>query len=408
MTGAPSNVIRVGQLSVRIAERLLAADDLKDLWVEGEISEATVSSAGHVHFTLKDNAGQIRCVLFATQAANVPLTPRAGLRVIVHGYVDVYLKGGSYNLRCDDVRPAGAGDAFLRLEALRKRLDAEGLFKHERKRPLPARPRRVGVITSPTGAAWHDVQTVSLRRDPRVELIFAAAQVQGVGAVESMIAAFDGLAQLRDLDVIILARGGGASEDLSPFNDEALVRAVSRSARPVCSGVGHESDVTLVDLAADVRAPTPSVAAELVVPDAGADVASLARLRRRIDGRVREIAGDRRRRAATAKRLLDRRAPAARIAELRLQLDDSRRAIDRAIARAVPLRRQRTVSARRRLEALSPLAVLGRGYAIVEGPDGRVATGVAALRADEQVTLRMRDGRAGARIGTVEVTNGRA
>jgi len=407
VTGAPSNVIRVGQLSVRIAERLLAADDLKDLWVEGEVSEATVSSAGHVHFTLKDNAGQIRCVLFATQAASVPLTPRAGLRVIAHGYVDVYLKAGSYNLRCDDVRPAGAGDAFLRLEALRRRLDAEGLFQQERKRALPARPRRVGVITSPTGAAWHDVQTVCLRRDPRVELIFAAAQVQGVGAVESMIAAFDGLAQLRDLDAIILARGGGASEDLSPFNDEALVRAVSRAGRPVCTGVGHESDVTLVDLAADVRAPTPSVAAELVVPDAGADVASLARLRRRLEGRMREVAGDRRRRAANAKRLLDRRAPAARIAELRLQLDDSRRAIDRAIARAVPLRRQRTVSARRRLEALSPLAVLGRGYAIVEGTDGRVRTEVAALRAGEQVELRMRDGRAGARVESVEVTDGR-
>ena len=408
MTGAPKDIIRVGQLAVRIAERLLAADDLKDLWVEGEVSEATVSSAGHVHFTLKDNAGQIRGVLFATQAANVPLTPRAGMRVIAHGYVDVYLKAGSFSLRCDDVRPAGAGDAFLRLEALRKRLEAEGLFAHERKRPLPPRPRRVGVITSPTGAAWHDVQTVCLRRDPRVELIFAAAQVQGAGAVESMIGALDGLAQLRELDTIILARGGGASEDLSPFNDEALVRAVSRAARPLCSGVGHESDVTLVDLVADVRAPTPSVAAELVVPDTGADVATIARVRRRIDGRIREIAADRRRRSANAKRLLDRRAPAARIAELRLQLDDGRRAIDRAIARAVPSRRQRTVSARRRLEALSPLAVLGRGYAIVEGLDGRIRSDAGSLAAGEPATLRMRDGRAAVRVESVEVGDGRA
>jgi len=408
VTGAPKDIIRVGQLAVRIAERLLAADDLKDLWVEGEVSEATVSSAGHVHFTLKDNAGQIRCVLFATQAVNVPLTPRAGMRVIAHGYVDVYLKAGSFNLRCDDVRPAGAGDAFLRLEALRKRLEAEGLFAHERKRPLPPRPRRVGVITSPTGAAWHDVQTVCLRRDPRVELIFAAAQVQGAGAVESMIGALDGLAQLRELDTIILARGGGASEDLSPFNDEALVRAVSRAARPLCSGVGHESDVTLVDLVADVRAPTPSVAAELVVPDTGADVATIARVRRRIDGRIREIAADRRRRSANAKRLLDRRAPAARIAELRLQLDDGRRAIDRAIARAVPSRRQRTISARRRLEALSPLAVLGRGYAIVEGLDGRIRSDAGSLAAGEPATLRMRDGRAAVRVESVEVGDGRA
>jgi exodeoxyribonuclease VII large subunit len=408
VTGAPKNIIRVGQLSIRIAERLLAAEELKDLWVEGEVSEATVSSAGHVHFTLKDSAGQIRCVLFATQAANVPLTPRAGMRVIAHGYVDVYLRGGSYNLRCDDVRPAGAGEAFLRLEALRKRLDAEGLFKLERKRALPARPHRVGVISSPTGAAWHDVQTVCLRRDARVELVFAAAQVQGVGAVESMIAALDGLAQLRDLDVIILARGGGASEDLSAFNDEALVRAVSRASRPLCSGVGHESDVTLVDLVADVRAPTPSAAAELVVPDAGADSAAIGRLRRRIDGRIRDLASDRRRRSVNAKRLLDRRAPAARIAELRLQLDDSRRAIDRAIARAVPLRRQRTVSARRRLEALSPLAVLGRGYAIVEGRDGHVRSDAASLGIGEAARLRMRDGRARVRVESVEVGDGRA
>jgi len=235
-----------------------------------------------------------------------------------------------------------------------KRLEAEGLFKLERKRPLPARPRRVGVITSPTGAAWHDVQTVCLRRDPSEELIFAPAQVQGVGAVESMIAALDGLAQLRDLDAIIIARGGGATEDLSPFNDEALIRAVSRTARPVCSGVGHESDVTLVDLVADVRAPTPSVAAELVVPDASADVATIARLRRRIDARVRDIAGDRRRRSLSAMRLLERRAPAARIAELRLRSE------------------------------------------------------AAALRAGEQARLRMRDGRAGVRVESVEVGDGRS
>jgi exodeoxyribonuclease VII large subunit len=408
VSGAPTNVIRVGQLTARIGERLQSTGEFKDLWVEGEIAETSRSPAGHVYFTLKDTAAQLQCVLFASQAANVTLTPRQGSRVIAHGYIEVYLKAGSYNLRCDDLRPAGAGEAFLRLEALRKRLEAEGLFKHERKRPLPARPRRVGVITSPTGAAWHDVQTVCARRDPGVELIFAAAQVQGAGAVESMIAALDGLAQLRQLDVIILARGGGASEDLSPFNDEALVRAVARAARPLCSGVGHESDVTLVDLVADVRAPTPSVAAELVVPDTGGEVAAAARLRRRIDARVREIASDRRRRAMNAKRLLDRRAPAARIAELRLQLDETRRGIDRAIARAVPLRRQRTVSARRRLEALSPLAVLGRGYAIVEGPDGRVRSDVAALSAGERARIRMRDGRAGVRVESVEVGDGRA
>ena len=408
MTGVPERILWVHELTVLIAKRLMEGDSFKDVWVEGEVSEATVSAAGHAYFTLRDNTSQIRCSLFASAAANVALTPRAGARLLVHGDLDVYIKGGTYNLRCDDIRPAGAGDAYLRLEALKRRLAAEGLFAQERKRPLPPRPRRVGVVTSPTGAAWHDVQTVIARRDPNVELIFAPAQVQGQGAVESMIAALDGLAQLRDLDVVILARGGGASEDLSPFNDEALIRAVSRFPKPLCSGVGHESDITLVDLVADLRAPTPSVAAELVVPDAGAELAAAQRLRRRIDARVREIAADRRRRLAGARRLLDRRAPPARVAALRLQLDERRREMDRAIARAIPQRRQRAVSARRRLEALSPLAVLGRGYAIVEGADGRIRSDASALEAGGLARVRMRDGRAEVRIERVEVGDGRA
>ena len=386
----------------------MEGETFKDVWVEGEVSEATVSAAGHAYFTLRDNTSQLRCSLFATAAANVALTPRAGARLLVHGDLDVYIKGGTYNLRCDDIRPAGAGDAYLRLEALKRRLAAEGLFAHERKRALPPRPRRVGVVTSPTGAAWHDIQTVMARRDPNVELIFAAAQVQGQGAVESMIGALDGLAQLRDLDVVILARGGGATEDLSPFNDEALIRAVSRFPKPLCSGVGHESDITLVDLVADLRAPTPSVAAELVVPDAGAELAAAQRLRRRIDARIKEIAADRRRRLTGARRLIDRRAPSARVAALRQRLDEQRQKIDRAIARAVPQRRQRAVSAGRRLDALSPLAVLGRGYAIVEGADGRIRSDAAALVAGEQARVRMRDGRAEVLVKGVEVSDGRA
>ncbi len=442
----------MGQLTVRIAKRLQDTPDFKDLWIEGEVSQSSVSAAGHVYFTLRDNIGQLSCVLFGQEAANVPLLPRDGARVIAHGYIEVYPRAGRHQLRCDDVRPAGAGDAHLRLEALKRRLTAEGLFAMERKRPLPPHPRRVGVVTSAAGAAWHDVQTVVARRDPRVELVFAAAQVQGVGAVESLIAALDGLAQLRDLDAVILARGGGASEDLWPFNDEALVRALSRFPRPVCSGVGHETDVTLADLVADVRAPTPSVAAELVVPDASGTRVAASRQIRRIETRARDAVSARRRRLDAARRLLDRRAPAARVAALRQRLDDdrrlldrrgpaariaslrqrldedrrlldrrapavraaalrqrlddARRALDRATARAVPARRSRALAARRRLDALSPLAVLGRGYAIVEGDDDRIRTEVEALRVGEAVGLRMRDGRAHAIVRDVEGRDG--
>ena len=389
---------------MKIAAKLQSTDEFKDLWVEGEVSERTISVAGHVYFTLRDPAGQIRCVLFATNAANVALTPQNGARLIAHGYVEIYPRDGRYQLRCDDLMPAGAGEAHLRLEALKRRLDAEGLFKAERKRPLPLHPRRVGVVTSQIGAAWRDIQTVVARRDPSVELVLATALVQGSDAVVSMIAALDGLAQVRGLDAVIIARGGGASEDLWPFNDEALVRAIARSPWPVCSGVGHETDVTLADLVADMRAPTPSVAAELVVPDAAATRQAAVRLRRRLDTRVREAVERRRTRLHAARRLLDRRAPAARVALLRQRLDEGRRALDRAIARAIPDRRRRAVAVRRRLEALSPLAVLGRGYAVVEGADGRIRTGAAGLEVGEEVRLRMRDGKAGANITSVETS----
>ena len=391
-------VMRVGQLVMRLAERVQTGDEFKDIWVEGEVVQATTSSAGHTYFTLKDAAGSLRCVLFATQAQSVSPLPRDGAKVVAHGYVELYLRDGRCQLRVDDVRAAGAGEAALRLEALRKRLEAEGLFGSERKRPLPAHPRRIGVVTSPTGAAWHDIQTVIARRDPRVEIVFAPALVQGPAAAESLIGALDGLARVRGLDAIIIARGGGASEDLSAFNDEALVRAIARFSYPVCTGVGHESDTTLVDHVADVRAPTPSVAAELVVPDATSEVRRAARHRQLMNARVQAAVDGRRRRLVAAGRLIERRAPPARVAALRQRLDEDRRAIDRAAARLVPGRRQRSDAVRRRLDALSPLAVLGRGYAIVEDRSGRVHADAASLRTGLEIRIRLRDGRVAARV----------
>ena len=397
-----ARVVRVGQVVTRLAAHIQSGDDFKDLWVEGEVVQARVSPAGHVYFTLRDPVGQLACALFASKAAQVPLTPRDGAKVLAHGYIELYPRDGRCQLMVDDLRPAGAGDAYLQLEALKRRLAAEGLFASARKRPLPPAPRRVGVVTSAVGAAWRDIQTVVARRDARVELVFAPAQVQGIGAAESIIAALDGLAQLRDLDVVILARGGGAAEELWPFNDEALVRALARFPRPVCSGVGHETDVTLADLVADLRAPTPSAAAELVVPDAGATALRAERAWRRMAGRMRDRIEERRRRLVTARRLLDRRAPAIRLAVSRQRLDEARRVLDRLIARVVPVRRSRAVAAQRRLAALSPLAVLGRGYAIVEGVDGHVRPSAGVLAAGERVRLRMRDGRAAARVESVE------
>ncbi|HEU5288844.1 MAG TPA: exodeoxyribonuclease VII large subunit, partial [Candidatus Limnocylindria bacterium] len=180
---------------IRLAERIQSGDDFKDLWVEGEVVDTTISAAGHVYFTLRDQVGQLACVLFASQASQLALTPRNGTKLIAHGYVEYYHKASRVQLRVDDVRPAGMGDAYLRLEALKKRLTAEGIFAMERKRPLPTAPRRIGVVTSPIGAVWHDIQTVAARRDPRVELVLSPALVQGQASVDSLIGALDGLRQ---------------------------------------------------------------------------------------------------------------------------------------------------------------------------------------------------------------------
>ncbi len=401
-SSAPRSVLRVGQLALRLAEHIQSGDEFRDLWVEGEVVQSQISSVGHVYFTLRDPVGQLACVLFATNASQIALTPRDGAKVIAHGYVEYYHRQSRVQLRVDDLRPAGVGDAYLRLEALKKRLTAEGLFALERKRPLPAAPRRIGVVTSPIGAVWHDIQNVVARRDPRMELVFSPAAVQGIGAVESIIGALDGLAQLRDLDVVIIARGGGAPEELMAFNDEALVRAIARFPRPTVSGVGHETDQTLCDLVADVRAPTPSAAAELVVPDARVGQMNAERHMRRIAARLRDALDARRRRLTAAHRDLERRAPPAKVAARRQQLDEDRRALDRAMARLIPARRQRLMQAKRQLEALSPLGVLGRGYAIVEGDDGRIRGSVRQLRAGERARLRMRDGRAQVAVESVE------
>jgi len=272
---------------MRLAAHVQGTDEFRDLWVEGEVSGANTSQLGHTYFTLRDRLGGLRCVLFATKATSVALIPRDGLKVLVHGYVEVYPASGQCQLRLDDVRLAGLGEAWARREALKKRLQEAGLFAQERKRALPEAPRRIGVVTSPAGAAWRDIQSVVARRDPTVELVFAPAQVQGVGAADTVIAALDGLALLDDLDCVIVARGGGASEDLSAFDDEALARRIVRMKIPVCVGVGHETDVTIADLVADVRAATPSQAAELAVPDRSGDLAAAGKLRQRVEQRVR-------------------------------------------------------------------------------------------------------------------------
>jgi len=249
----------VSQITAYIKELFEADDSLQDLWIEGEVSNCSRPPSGHIYFTLKDPGAEIACVLWRSQAAALEHLPVEGQAVMVHGRASVYEAKGRYQLYVDWLQPVGEGALFLRLQQLKDKLEREGLFAPERKRPLPPFPRQIGVVTSPVGAAIRDILHVLQRRFPLAEVILAPSQVQGEEAPPQIVAALEMLNAHTDVDVIIVARGGGSLEELWAFNDERVARAIFASRVPVVSGVGHETDYTLSDLVADLRAPTPSV-----------------------------------------------------------------------------------------------------------------------------------------------------
>ncbi|MFH1474640.1 MAG: exodeoxyribonuclease VII large subunit, partial [Chloroflexota bacterium] len=321
-------VLGVSDVTRAVRDALRGDPRLADVWVEGEVGRVTVSSAGHAYFTLKDARSQLACVWFRDDRIRSPFEARAGLQVVVHGRIDVFDAQGVYQCYVAAMQPAGLGDLALRFEATKARLAAEGLFDAGRKRPLPARPATVGIVTSLSGAVLHDVRRVLERRWPMTRLVVSACRVQGEGSAESIVAALDRLARLGDAceadgrpqdgpAVVIVARGGGSLEDLWAFNDERVVRAVAAHPVPVVAGIGHETDVTLVDFAADVRAPTPSAAAELVVPERLEVVAGIRARRARADAALGTAMTELGRRVAGERRALEGLRPEARLAAAR-------------------------------------------------------------------------------------------
>lgn len=363
-------VWRVSDLNRRVRGLLDADRALADVWVEGEVSQPSFPPSGHCFFTLKDAHSQIRAVLFREELARAVVRPEHGAQIVCHGRVRVYEPQGMYQLYVESVTPVGAGDLHAQYEALRARLAAEGLFAEERKRPLPRWPRRIGVVTSPTGAVWNDIRTVLARRYPLVEVVLSPSAVQGGVAAPAIIRALKRLYAVGDLDLVILARGGGSIEDLWGFNDEHVVRAVVAAPVPVVVGVGHESDVTLADFAADRRAPTPSAAAEIAVPDGTQLPAILNRLGERATAAIqarlqvglRAIRGEGRALVALQPDL-----PAARQRAAEL-LDRSHRAVVADLER----RRLASEGLRDSLRALGPLATIERGYAVARRGDGMI------------------------------------
>lgn len=364
---------------------------LSDVLVRGEISNFSAPRSGHLYFTLKDEEGQIRAVMFRTQAIRLRFVPEDGMRVIVAGRVSVYPAGGQYQIYVSDLQPDGIGALAMQFEQLRRKLEAEGLFDPERKRPIPAFPRRVGVITSATGAAVQDIRNILGRRFPLAEMILFPSAVQGEEAVGQLIAGLLFFQNYDLADVIIIGRGGGSAEDLAAFNDETLARVIADCTVPVISAVGHETDFTICDFVADRRAPTPSAAAELAVPD-GEELrqtflAHAARMERLIKARImterRLLAG------LTASRALSH--PELLFDPIRMRLSDLETKLSRSAETLLERNRSRLSAAASALDALSPLRVLSRGYATVSR-NGETVTSAARIAPGDRLTVRFSDG----------------
>jgi exodeoxyribonuclease VII large subunit len=370
--------------------RALLEERVGRVWVVGEVSNLRRVASGHTYFTLKDAGGQIRAALFRGTALRLAFEPEDGLQVLVYADLSVYEARGDLQLVVRQLEPRGEGALRLAFEQLRRRLEAEGVFDAAAKRPLPELPRRIGVVASPSSAALRDVLEVAGRRWPSLPLLVAPTRVQGEGAEREVEAALAAVSAGGDVDVVLLVRGGGSLEDLRPFNTEIVARAIRCSPVPVVCGVGHEVDVTIADLAADLRAPTPSAAAELVVPDREALRRVLARDFARLARGVALRLERGEARLARARDALARLAPSARVAAQRARLAQAARALPRVLAEYTELRRARLAGAAGRLEALSPLAVLARGYALVRrARDGAIVRRAAQLEAGERLSLRV-------------------
>jgi exodeoxyribonuclease VII large subunit len=357
-------VVAVGEVTRYLHDLLEEDYNLQDLWVRGELTNYSQSPAGHRYFTLKDETAILKCVMFGARGAEVP-SLRNGMAALAHGRLSVYEARGECQLYVDSVEDAGVGALQRQFEAMRARLEAEGLFADERKRPLPIAPRVIGVVTSLAAAALRDIlRTLSLR-SPLLRVIIAPALVQGIGAAEQVANAIDALNQHGAAEVIIVARGGGSLEELWVFNEEAVARAIARSQLPVVTGIGHESDFTIADFVADVRASTPTAAATIASPDATQWGAAVADQRLRLVEQVSWLIEQRRSALSQTSMRLARLHPDSGIAAGRVRIAEAERALRRATAHVLLLRQERARATALRLDALSPLRTLGRGYTIV-------------------------------------------
>ncbi|MBQ8313832.1 MAG: exodeoxyribonuclease VII large subunit [Clostridia bacterium] len=410
-------ILQVSDLNEYVRRTLAADPMLRSLRLRGEISNFKRHTSGHWYFTLKDEHSRINCVMFRQNAMRMSLRPMDGMQVILSGSVSLYAEGGQYQFYAENMRPDGLGTLYQQFEALKAKLAAEGLFDAGRKRPLPLRPKKIAVVTSRTGAVLQDIRNVSARRDAGVPLVLLPVQVQGEGAAESIAAAIRKAGTLSGVDVIITGRGGGSMEDLWAFNEEIVARAIAESPIPVISAVGHETDVTIADFAADVRASTPSHAAELAVPDKAELIDGLHMMRGHLTQAAMAQVHQARTRLALCQRHMEALRPDRQLMELRSRMQKLQARLDRCVDDRVALypprlalmrlkldhlmdaklrhQQEKVAASRAKLDALNPARVLERGYALVLCGDKVIPDAASAV---PQMTLRFRDGTVAVRM----------
>lgn len=371
---------------------LESEENLQDLWVEGEVSNLSRPASGHLYFTLKDRNAALRCVMWRSQVAKLISLPRNGDAIEIHGSISIYEASGNYQLYGDLIRPAGEGALYQEFLRLKAKLEAEGLFDAERKRAMPPWPQTIGIVTSPTGAALRDMLDTLKRRFPLVRAVLAPTQVQGDRAPKGIISAIQALNDFIAPDLILVARGGGSIEDLMAFNDEQVARTIAVSRAPVITGIGHETDFTIADFAADLRAPTPTAAAELATPDQADLRTSLLDLRRELSSSMTTALLAMRRGLESQRNRLLFRTPLSQVHRDQQRLDELNHRAGTALAHRIDLNRTHLAGVDLRLQSVNPRAILQRGYSIVTQPDGGLVSSIEQVQPGDDLQIQVRDG----------------
>ncbi len=395
--------ISVSALNGYIKSMMERDDFLSSVAIYGEISNFKRNISGHLYFSLKDEGAAVSAVMFKSAASRLGFIPSDGMKVRVYGRVSLYEKTGQYQVYVETMRADGVGELARAYEALKRRLEAEGIFAPEKKKPLPSMPKRIGIVTSPTGAAVRDMINVTGRRYPLADIVIFPSAVQGADAPLELRTGIEYFNVMMNVDVIIIGRGGGSIEDLWAFNDEALVRAVAASAIPVISAVGHETDFTLCDFAADRRAPTPSAAAEIAVPDVAAISEYLIRAKSRIDTGVGTVINKKREDVFNLERIVLLNSPVEKLKSSRLKMENYSTKLNASMQKRISYSKREIGELSAKLYGMNPLAVLSRGFGAIENGEGKIISSASRLRVGENVKIIMSDGSVNASVTGIDI-----